>query len=102
MHSSQRLRPDTVPPPPDLTPEEAMFRRAYEIWLERSMDPGEVARQVLEAIREELFYVITHDFNDYIEPRLKNMLTSQNPELQQPPQEFSEILQELTELPTKK
>ena len=102
MHSSQRLRPDTVPPPPELTPEEAMFRRAYEVWLERSMDPGEVARQVLEAIREERFYVITHDFNDYIEPRLKNVLTSQNPELRQPPQEFSDILQELTEQADKK
>jgi NAD(P)-dependent dehydrogenase (short-subunit alcohol dehydrogenase family) len=97
MHSSQRLRPDTVPPPPELTPEEALFRRAYEIWLERGMDPGEVARQVLEAIREERFYVITHDFNDYIESRLKNMLTSQNPELRQPPKELSDILQELGE-----
>jgi len=102
MHSSQRLRPDTVPPPPELTPEEAMFRKAYEIWLERSMNPDEVARQVLEAIREERFYVITHDFNDYIEPRMKNMLTCQNPELRQPPQEFSDILQELTEQANKK
>lgn len=102
MQSSQRLLPDNVPPPPELTPEEAMFRRAYEIWLERSMDPGEVARQVLEAIREERFFVITHDFNDYIESRLKNMLTSQNPKLGPPPQEFSDILQELTEQADKK
>jgi NAD(P)-dependent dehydrogenase (short-subunit alcohol dehydrogenase family) len=102
MHSSQRLRPDTVPPPPELTPEEAMFRRAYEIWLERSMDPGEVARQVFEAIREERFYVISHDFNDYIEPRLENMMTSQNPELRQPPRELSDILQELTDQTDKK
>ncbi len=102
MHSSQRLRPDTVPPPPELTPEEALFRGAFEIWLERGMDPGEVARQVLEAIREERFYVITHDFNDSIESRLKNMLTSQNPELRQPPQEYSDILQELREQADKK
>ena len=102
MHSSQRLRPETVPPPPELTQEEAMFRRAYEIWLERSMDPGEVARQVLEAIREERFYVITHDFKDYIEPRLENMMTSQNPELRKPPRELSDILQELTDQADKK
>ena len=102
MKSSQRLLPDNVPQPPELTPEEAMFRRAYEIWLERSMAPGEVARQVLEAIREERFFVITHDFNDYIEPRLKNMLTSQSPKLRPPPQEFSDILQELTEKADKK
>jgi NAD(P)-dependent dehydrogenase (short-subunit alcohol dehydrogenase family) len=97
MHSSQRLRPDTVPAPPELTKEEALFRRAYEIWLERGMDPAEVAGQVLEAIREKRFYVITHDFNNYIERRLKNMLRSQNPELGQPPQELIDILQELRE-----
>jgi len=102
MQSSQRLLPNTVPPPPELTQEEAMFRRAYEIGLERSMDPGEVARQVLGAIREERFFVITHDFNDYIEPRLKNVLNSQNPKLRPPPQEFSDILQELTEQADKK
>ena len=95
MHSSQRLRPDSVPPPPELTPEEALFRRAYEIWLERSMDPVEVARQVIDAINEERFYVITHDFNNYIEPRMKNLLAAKNPELLQPPQDFLEIYQEL-------
>ena len=97
MHSSQRLRPDTVPPPPEPTPQEAQFRRAYEIWLERSMDPADVARQVLEAIREERFYVITHDFDKYIEARLKNILASQNPQLQEPPREFWDIYQELIE-----
>lgn len=61
------------------------------------MDPADIARQVLEAIREERFYVITHDFNGYIEQRLKNVLTSQNLELQEPPKEFSNIYQELIE-----
>ena len=97
MNSSQRLRPDSVPEPPELTPEDDIFFRVYETWLERGMDPGEVARQVLEAIREERFYVLTHDFNDYIERRLKNMLTSKNPELSEPPKEFSDIYQELLE-----
>ena len=102
INSSQRLRPDTVPPPPELTPEEDLFRRIFEIWLERGMDPGEVARQVLEAIREERFYVITHDFKSYIEKRLKNVLTSKNPELSEPPKEFTEIYQELMEQEDKK
>ena len=42
---------------------------------------------------KERFYVITHDFKGYIEQRLKNVLTSQNLELQEPPKEFSNIYQ---------
>jgi len=42
------------------------------------------------------------DGDNLIEPRLKNMLTSQNPELRQPPQELSDILQELREQADKK
>jgi NAD(P)-dependent dehydrogenase (short-subunit alcohol dehydrogenase family) len=103
MNSSQRLRPDSVPPTPELTPEEELFRKIYAIWLERGTDPGEVARQVLEAIREDRFYVITHDeFEDYIERRMKNILSSKNPELSEPPKEFMEIYQELMEQESKK
>jgi len=102
INSSQRLRPDTVPPPPELTPEEDIFRRVFETWLERGMDPAEVARQVLDAIREERFYVLTHDYKGNIEQRLKNMLTSQNPELSEPPREFMDIYQELMEQENKK
>jgi NAD(P)-dependent dehydrogenase (short-subunit alcohol dehydrogenase family) len=95
MNSSQRLRPDNVPAPPEPTPEQDLFRRVYEIYLKRGMDPGEVARRVLDAIQNESFYVITHDFNAYIEPRLKNILTSKNPEPAPIPREFLDITQEL-------
>ena len=96
INAAQRFRPDSVPPPPEMTQEEALFRRVFEIYLERGMDPKEVARQVLDAIREERFYVIPHDFNSFIEQRMKNILTSKNPELQPPPQEFLEIFAEVT------
>jgi NAD(P)-dependent dehydrogenase (short-subunit alcohol dehydrogenase family) len=99
MHSSERLRPATVPPPPELTPEEAVFRKAFEIYVERGLDPKEVGRQVLEAIREERFYVITHDFNNSIEPRMQNILSAKNPELLPPPQDYLEILQEVMNAP---
>lgn len=102
MNSSQRLRPDSVPYPSELTPEDELFAKIWEVWLERGMDPGEVARQVLEAIREERFYVITHDdFGDYIERRMKNILSSKNPVLSEPPKEFTEIYQELMEQQSK-
>jgi len=39
---------------------------------------------------------------DIDEERLENMMTSQNPELRQPPRELSDILQELTDQTDKK
>jgi NAD(P)-dependent dehydrogenase (short-subunit alcohol dehydrogenase family) len=95
MNSSQRLLPDSVPPPPEPSPEQDLFRRVYEIYLKRGMDPKEVARQVLDAIQNERFYVITHDFNKYIEPRLKNILASKTPEPPAVPQEFLDIMQDV-------
>jgi NAD(P)-dependent dehydrogenase (short-subunit alcohol dehydrogenase family) len=94
--SSERNRPATVPPPPEPTAAEAFFRKVYETYIERGLDPAEVAGQVLEAIREDRFYVITHDFNSQIETRMKNVLKSSNPEILPPPQDFLEIYQELT------
>jgi NAD(P)-dependent dehydrogenase (short-subunit alcohol dehydrogenase family) len=93
--SSERNRPENVPPPPELTEAEAFFRRVYETYIERGLDPAEVARQVLDAIREERFYVMTHDYNSFIEARMKNVLAAQNPEILPPPQGFMEIYQEL-------
>ena len=97
INAALRFRPDSVPPPPEMTPEEALFRRAFEIYLERGMDPGEVARQVLDAILEERFYVIPHDFNSFIETRMKNILTSKNPEIMPPPQDLLNLIQEQME-----
>lgn len=95
MHSSERNRPASVPPPPELTKEEELFRRAYELWLERGMDPKEVGRMVLDAIKEERLYIITHDFNNYIESRLKNIIGCKNPEPMQPPADMMAIVQEV-------
>jgi NAD(P)-dependent dehydrogenase (short-subunit alcohol dehydrogenase family) len=95
MNSSQRLRPDNVPPPPEPTPEEDLLIKAYEIYIERGIAPKKVAEQVFDAIQNENFYVITHDFNKYIEPRLKNILNSKNPEPPEPPQDYLDIMQEL-------
>lgn len=95
MQSSQRNRPGSVPPPPELTKEEELFRKAYGLWIERGMDPIEVGRQVVEAIREQRFYVITHDFSNYVESRLKNILGSKNPEPMLPPPDLVQIVQEV-------
>jgi NAD(P)-dependent dehydrogenase (short-subunit alcohol dehydrogenase family) len=95
FNSSERNRPENVPLPQELTKEEAFFRKVYETYIERGLEPAEVAKQVLEAIREDRFYVITHDYNSIIEPRMKDVLARKNPEILPPPQEFLKIYQEL-------
>ena len=93
--SSERNRPANVPPPPELTPGEAFFLKVYRTYIERGLDPAEVARQVMDAIRKERFYVITHDYQSYIEARLKNVLAGENPEILPPPPDYLKIYQEL-------
>lgn len=94
MNASLRFRPDSVPPPPEMTPEEAFFRNVYETWLERGMDPAEFASQVLDAIQNERFYVIPHDFTNYIDARMKNILSANNPEQMPPPEDLMCIIEE--------
>jgi NAD(P)-dependent dehydrogenase (short-subunit alcohol dehydrogenase family) len=95
FNSSERNRPDNVPPLPEPTEAEALFRKVYETYIKRGLDPAEVADQVLDAIREERFYVITHNYSSFIETRMKNVLAAENPEILTPPQDFMEIYQEL-------
>lgn len=95
LNSSERLRPASVPAPPEPDDLTKMLIQAYHLWLERGMSPQEVASRVIEAIRAEQFFIITHDFNTQIEARFNNILDSNNPEQLQPPQDFMEILNEL-------
>lgn len=88
-------RPDTVPPPPEIDKEGEIFKKAMETWLERGMDPKEVGRLVLNAIRDEQFYIITHDFNKHIEARMKNILEMKNPEILTVYEPIVEIVLEL-------
>ncbi len=93
IDSSMRNRPNWVPPPPELTQEEAVFLEGYKLWLKRGMDPEEVAGQVLEAIRQECFYVITHDFKGWIEQRMRGILDGKNPDPHLPPEDLMECLE---------
>jgi short-subunit dehydrogenase len=93
LNASQRNLPESVPLPPEMTPEEALFKKAYEIYIERGIDPEEVSQKVLEAIRQEQFYVITHDYSSAIETRMQNILAAKNPESQPPTPEFLKIVE---------
>ncbi len=95
MNSSERNLPDSIPRRPDLTDHQTRLRKAYDIWIERGLEPREIGRQVLEAVREERFWVITHDYDSYIKGRLQNILDRKNPEPFDVSQEVSAILQEM-------
>jgi NAD(P)-dependent dehydrogenase (short-subunit alcohol dehydrogenase family) len=95
LNASLRNLPISVPLPEDSTPEEAVLKKAYEIYIAQGLKPEEVGQKVLEAIREEQFYVITHDYSSAIEARMRNILAAQNPEPQPPTAEFLKIIEEL-------
>jgi NAD(P)-dependent dehydrogenase (short-subunit alcohol dehydrogenase family) len=95
LTASQRNLPESMPMPLEETPEEMLFKKAYQIYIERGLDPKEVSLAVLEGIREEQFYIITHDYSNAIETRMQNILAGQNPEPQPPTPEFLNIVETL-------
>jgi NAD(P)-dependent dehydrogenase (short-subunit alcohol dehydrogenase family) len=97
LQASQRNLPESVPLHAKETPEETLLKNAYQIYIERGLDPEEVGRAVLEAIREEQFYVITHDYNSAVETRMQNILNAKNPEPQPPTPEFLKIVETLAD-----
>jgi NAD(P)-dependent dehydrogenase (short-subunit alcohol dehydrogenase family) len=75
---SRRNRPaelaETLPQP------EAPQGGLRDILKERGLPPIEVGRMVLDAIREERFYVLTtHDFDERLRERMENVLERRNP-----------------------
>jgi NAD(P)-dependent dehydrogenase (short-subunit alcohol dehydrogenase family) len=71
------------------SPTGPLFEVLYEWFLEqieKGLSPRHVGDQVLSAILEERFYILTHpDWNYMIEHRLKSILDGQNPSLIPPP-----------------
>jgi NAD(P)-dependent dehydrogenase (short-subunit alcohol dehydrogenase family) len=97
LDSSERNFPPDIPAPPELTEEGYILKEAFKIWFERGLDPKEVGRQVIDAIKEERLYIITtNDFDTNIEKRMENILKRKNPAPPQPPKDLMEILQEMS------
>ena len=97
MDSSERNRPIDIPARPELSEEEAVFREAYKAWIKSGLDPKEVGRQVIEAIKEERLYITTtDDFDRNIEQRMKNILARKNLAPPQPPADLLDILQAMS------
>ena len=62
------------------TPEQEKMRKLMADFLEKGMQPGELADIVFKGIRAERLYILTHeDFNEIIMSRAENITTGNNP-----------------------
>lgn len=79
--NSERNRPaDLEPPEPD--PAWAAAREVVRQLVESGMEPAQVATQVVDAVREGRFYVLTHpEMNDAIRRRTEDVLAGGPPRL---------------------
>lgn len=97
MDSSEKNYPLNIPAPPELSEGGYVLKAAYKTWLERGLDPKEVGKQVIEAIKEERLHIITtNNFDSNIEQRMKNILERKNPAPIIPPEDLMQILQEMS------
>jgi NAD(P)-dependent dehydrogenase (short-subunit alcohol dehydrogenase family) len=77
-------RPDASPAPED--PAYQLFYEWFSDQIDKGLSSRNVGDQVLSAIREERFYILTHpDWNYMIEHRVKSILEGQNPSTMPPP-----------------
>jgi NAD(P)-dependent dehydrogenase (short-subunit alcohol dehydrogenase family) len=96
--------------PPDLSdtagpmtgPIADVFREWFAEQVKQGMSPRKVGDQVLAAIREDRFYILTHpDWNPQIEHRMKTILAGENPSAVPPPG-FELLMQRLSALAASK
>jgi hypothetical protein len=85
---SERNRPadrqDASSMPTD--PQSEIFYEWFRGQVEKGLDPRTVGDQVLSAIREERFYILTHpDWNYMIEHRMRGILDGLSPSAMPPP-----------------
>ena len=77
-------RPDASPEPTD--PQSEVFFEWFSDQIDKGLTSRIVGDQVLSAIREERFYILTHpDWNYMIEHRVRAILEGQNPSTMPPP-----------------
>src|SRR4029450_3126412 len=75
-----------------------VFREWFTEQLRQGLSPRRVGDQVLAAIRDDRFYILTHpDWNPLIERRMQNILAGENPNPLPPPGAES-LLQKLADL----
>jgi NAD(P)-dependent dehydrogenase (short-subunit alcohol dehydrogenase family) len=74
------------------------FREWFTEQLKQGLSPRTVGEQVLAAIRDDRFYILTHpDWNPLIERRMQAILAGENPSILPPPG-FESLMQKLAAL----
>ncbi len=97
---SERNRPadrsDASGTPTD--PQSEAFLEWFSGQIDKGLEPRDVGDQVLSAIREERFYILTHpEWNHMIEHRVQTILEGRNPSLVPPPG-FESLVERLAKL----
>lgn len=78
--SSERNRPGVAEPSASANPTAAQFRTVLHQLVEAGIAPEKIADDVVRAIREPRFYVLTHpEMKPAIEHRMQQILTEQPP-----------------------
>ena len=84
--------------PPTTGPVADVFREWFTEQLRQGLDPRRVGDQVLAAIRDDRFYILTHpEWNGLVEHRMRAILAGDNPTAVPPPG-FEALLQRLSAL----
>ena len=94
VDSSYRNLPREVLPP-GRSDEASLLEEAYRHYLRQGLSPDVVADQVLSAVKEKRFYILTHDYREAIETRMHNLLEEKNPEPSPPNPKLMEILESM-------
>lgn len=75
-----------------------LFRQWFREQLQQGLSPRRVGDQVLAAIRDDRFYILTHpDWNQTIEHRMRAILAGENPSALPPPG-FEALMEKLAAL----
>jgi NAD(P)-dependent dehydrogenase (short-subunit alcohol dehydrogenase family) len=85
LSAAERNRPDSLSEKPDETrtmaSDPAIAERARQLRDTIGRQPDDLAERVLQAIKNNQFYIITHDdYDGVIRERMENILTRRNPE----------------------
>ena len=80
---SERNRPDDLPAAQEeLSAQEQMMQEMARSAIENGLSPDVVAERVLEAIRDDKFWILTHpEWKDAVKARMTAILEEKNPEL---------------------
>jgi NAD(P)-dependent dehydrogenase (short-subunit alcohol dehydrogenase family) len=85
IHEADRNKPADVPGAPDGDGGLGGFRDVVTSLIEGGLDPDDVAGMVVDAVRVDRFYVLTHEgWGEMAKARMQRILTGENPTITLP------------------